>query len=62
MIDCEVSIVQMKFLDISMMIEYRIVTKGQLYLKLWDLELGVVDQIAEKEASNWRLLTTFDFF
>ena len=42
----------MKLIDMKMMIECLIVTKGRLIIELWVSELGVVDGISDKEAAN----------
>ena len=42
----------MKFIDMNIMVEFLIVTKVQLVIELWVLELGVVDRRSDKEAEN----------
>ena len=62
MLRCVVLIPQIKFIDMKMMVECLIVTKGQLMIELWVLELGVVDGRANKDAAKTRLLPKFPFF
>ena len=52
----------MKFIDMNIMVEFLIVTKVQLVIELWVLELGVVDRRSDKEAENWMLLPKFLLF
>ena len=52
MLQCAGLIDQMKGLDTKMTVERIIVTKGQFIIEFWISELGVVDQISEKEAEN----------
>ena len=47
-----VLIPQMKGLDMNIMVECIIVTKGRLILDFWVLELGVINQRADKEEEN----------
>ena len=49
---CVVLIPQMKGLDMNIMVECIIVTKGRLILDFWVLELGVINQRADKEEEN----------
>ena len=52
MLQCAVLITQMKVIDMDVMLECLIVTKGGLFLELWVSELGVVDGRDNKEAEN----------
>ena len=49
---CGVKISQLKVLDMDMMIECLIVTKGELTIELWVSELGVLYGRSKKEAAN----------
>ena len=42
----------MKVIDMKMKVECLTVTKGQLIIDLWVLELGVVYRKSDKEAEN----------
>ena len=50
MLICEVSIYQIKYLDVSMKINCTVVTKGVFFLYRWVFEAVMVDQISDKEA------------
>ena len=41
---------QMKVLDMSIIIACLIVAKGELFMDICALELGVVDRVSDKEA------------
>ena len=61
-LQCEFITAQIKGIDMKIMLECIIITKGKLFLELWVIELGVVDGRSNKEASNWRLLPKLPFF
>ena len=52
----------MKILDMSIMINCRIVTRGNLFPGVCVSEVLVVNQKADKERENQKLLRKFSFF
>ena len=59
---CVVSIAQMKLLDMRIIINYLIVTKGKYLMGMCVSEVVVVDQRDDKETENHNILPEFSFF